>query len=86
MGTVSILRPYPPAATLRDMARARWREAVLCLEAGDYDGWASRMRDVERLTDQARLARAHEEHCRATARALDRLLELAERHAPRDAG
>jgi hypothetical protein len=79
MGTVTFLRPYAPSATLRAMARERAREAVDCLLAKDLEGYESRKRDATALDRQAFLAEQHEAECRATARALEHVLELAER-------
>lgn len=42
------------AATQRAMAKARWLEAVRCLETGDRDGYFSRLRDTDAHEEEAR--------------------------------
>lgn len=83
MGTVTLLRPFPKASTLRAMARARHVEAVECLHANDLEGFLSRLRDVDAFEQRARLAQAWEDEVaashRATARLLARALEGVER-------
>ncbi len=97
MSNVRRIQLRDDAATFREMARARHVEAVLRLEAGDSETWFSMLRDVAALNEQARreqidadrrrgrLAMQLEERRRMAA-ALTGLLELADRHAPRDAG
>ena len=86
MSNVIALRPYAPSRALRALARERHIEAVEALIAGNRDAWLTGLRDVELLSDEARRAedweaeaeRARQER-RATARALEWLLERAGR-------
>jgi hypothetical protein len=79
MAPVVLLRPYSPSASLRGLARARHVEAVRCLEAGDREGWLSRLRDVDRISEEARRAERWERECRGAGKAAGRILEMAGR-------
>jgi hypothetical protein len=77
------LRPLSTTSrTLRDMARARWREAVDCKNRGDEDGYLSRMADVRAFDAQATEARIAEDEQRVEVARFLRLaldLQAAER-------
>lgn len=81
MSNVIELNATTRAATLLDMATARYREAILCLRRDDPVGYLSRLRDVAALRREARRLLGHQarldEERRRTAAALSGILELA---------
>jgi hypothetical protein len=66
------------------MAHARHVEAVVALERGD-ENWLSMLRDVDALAKAARAAEVWEDLCDEVGAGAAHVLELADRHAPRDA-
>lgn len=83
MSNVTVLRPYAPSKTLRQMERARVAEAVGLLLDGDRDGWSRLKEDANRIGEEAARAERWESECelsrQAAARILAMALELTER-------
>lgn len=79
MRAVSLLRPYPPARTLRAMARSRWGEAVCCLFRGDVAGWSRLRKDADRIEEEASRAARWESDCELALQAAQRILDRAGR-------
>lgn len=64
------------SAAFREQARQTHVEAVRRLEMGDRAGWLAGLREADRLTEQARALEQYEDECRATAAALDQVIEM----------
>lgn len=83
MSNVVLLRPYVPSKTLRAMARERRIAAVECLHAKDYDGYSARLAQAKEFDAESARSEHWEAECelarRATAKLLERVLEVAER-------